>query len=138
LATAMDDLVDVMKAIKNNKRFANNSNTSGAMFVHQLISTVFGSGLGGAATGDGMGAMIGGVAVAGGTHLGAAGLGKLMMHGPFVKWLAEPVMQSSRYTIKQHFVKLGTIAATAPHLRESIDNFVTTFRSVNGIQEQNQ
>jgi hypothetical protein len=125
---ALDNLTDLMSGIKDVKRFANTSNSAGAMMVLMGASSIGSGVVGGLASGDPMGAVQGvGVGLVG-SFLAPRAAAKLITNPAFVEWLGTPITQAGKKTaIKttaDWLARLTIVGEANPEIKEEINQFI--------------
>ena len=123
---ALEKLTGLMERIKDNGRFANTSNTAGAMNVTLLLATLSGGVVGSIASGDVKGAGKG-AATGAALVLTPRMAAKLITSPRFVEWLAEPLAQTTAgkgFSAASHMSKLAVIAREEPEIRTEIHEYM--------------
>jgi len=124
------NLVDVVGALKEVKRYTNFSNSAGA--INQMI---FWQALSSAGTGMVAGDVLGATVAIGGTVLAPAGAAKYLMTNPaFVKWLSTPASQISK-DVSAHVARLVAIGQAEPEIQEELRQYYKAIRSYMGYTE---
>ena len=119
---SLDDLVEVIGELRNIKRYANVSNTSGS--IHTLLAlNALGASGGALATGDVEGAGLGTIATVSGTILAPRLAAKLLTNPSFVTWLSTPVKEGVS-SVPAHIGRLSAISEANPEIKEEIDEFM--------------
>ena len=123
------NLVDVVGALKEVKRYTNFSNTAGA-----LDQIIFWGSL--AEAGERVITGESGVAVAiiTGSVLAPAGAAKLMTNPGFIKWLATPATEISK-DVAAHMGRLAALSAAEPEIQEELRQYYSAIRSYTGYNE---
>ena len=134
---ALDDLVIVLDQLKDVERYANTSNTAGAIHAMNLVNTL-GGGVGGGlgalmgdpVTGAGAGYIMTKVGSEGAPLLGAKivsseSIARLVSNPAFVRWLAEPMKAATWGAAEsaKHIGKLAVIAKGNADIRDEIYEF---------------
>ena len=124
------NLVDVVGALKEVKRYTNFSISAGA--INQMI---FWQALSSAGTGMVAGDVLGATVAIGGTVLAPAGAAKYLMTNPaFVKWLSTPASQISK-DVSAHVARLVAIGQAEPEIQEELRQYYKAIRSYTGYTE---
>ena len=123
------NLVDVVGALKEVKRYTNFSNTAGA-----LDQMVFWGSLAEAG-----GRVIAGepgtaAAIVAGTILAPAGAAKLMTNPAFIKWLATPATEISK-DVAAHMGRLAALSEAEPEIQEELRQYYKAIRSYTGYTD---
>lgn len=123
------NLVDVVGALKEVKRYTNFSNTAGAM--NQII---FWQALTSAGTGMVAGDVLGATTAIAGTVLAPAGVAKLMTNPAFIKWLATPATEISK-DVAAHMGRLAALSEAEPEIQEELRQYYKAIRSYTGYTD---
>jgi len=123
------NLVDVVGALKEVKRYTNFSNTAGA-----LDQMVFWGSLTGAAEKVLTGQPGVAAAMVTGSVLAPIGAAKLMTNPAFVKWLSTPASQISK-DVSAHVARLVAIGQAEPEIQEELRQYYKAIRSYTGYTE---
>ena len=135
---SLDDLMIVLNGMKDVEKYANMSNTAGAIHTLSLFNVLTLSGGGGAGTAAmGAGGGFAGVAAGATAVYGSAKIitnetaARLMANPSFIDWLAEPAKKgiASTAQINAHIAKLGTIATANPYLQDAIYEYSQALES---------
>ena len=123
------NLVDVVGALKEVKRYTNFDNTAGA-----LDQMVFWGSLAEAG-----GRVIAGepgtaAAIVAGTILAPAGAAKLMTNPGFIKWLATPATEISK-DVAAHMGRLAALSEAEPEIQEELRQYYKAIRSYTGYTD---
>ena len=123
------NLVDVVGALKEVKRYTNFDNTAGA-----LDQMVFWGSLAEAG-----GRVIAGepgtaAAIVAGTILAPAGAAKLMTNPAFIKWLATPATEISK-DVAAHMGRLAALSEAEPEIQEELRQYYKAIRSYTGYTD---
>jgi len=123
------NLVDVVGALKEVKRYTNFSNTAGA--IDQMIFW-------GSLTGAGERVITGELGTAAamvtGSVLAPVGAAKLMTNPGFIKWLATPATEISK-DVGAHMGRLAALSAAEPEIQEELRQYYSAIRSYTGYNE---
>ena len=123
------NLVDVVGALKEVKRYTAFSNSPGA--INQMI---FWQALSSAGTGMVAGDVLGATLAIGGTVLAPAGAAKLMTKPGFIKWLSTPASQISK-DVSAHVARLVTLGQAEPEIQEELRQYYKAIRSYTGYTD---
>ena len=123
------NLVDVVGALKEVKRYTNFSNSAGA--INQMI---FWQALSSAGTGMVAGDVLGATVAIGGTVLAPAGAAKVMTNPTFIKWLSTPASQISK-DVSAHVARLVAIGQAEPEIQEELRQYYKAIRSYTGYTD---
>ena len=123
------NLVDVVGALKEVKRYTNFSNTAGA-----LDQMVFWGSLTGAAEKVLTGQPGVAAAIITGSVLAPIGAAKLMTNPGFIKWLSTPASQISK-DVASHVARLVAIGQAEPEIQEELRQYYKAIRSYTGYKE---
>ena len=123
------NLVDVVGALKEVKRYTNFDNTAGA-----LDQMVFWGSLAEAG-----GRVIAGepgtaAAIVAGTILAPVGAAKLMTNPGFIKWLATPATEISK-DVAAHMGRLAALSEAEPEIQEELRQYYKAIRSYTGYTD---
>lgn len=134
---ALDDLVTVLEQLKDVERYANTSNTAGAIHAMNLVNSL-GGGLGGGlgmlmgdpVTGAGAGYLLTKVTSEGAPLVAAKAvsnesIARLMANPAFVRWLSEPLKAAKWGAAEsaEHIAKLAVIAKGNEDIKNEIYEF---------------
>lgn len=123
------NLVDVVGALKEVKRYTNFSNTAGA--IDQMIFW-------GSLTGAGERVITGELGTAAvivtGSVLAPVTAAKLMTNPGFIKWLATPANEISK-DVAAHMGRLAALSAAEPEIQEELRQYYSAIRSYTGYSE---
>tara|TARA_R110002126_G_scaffold206136_1_gene353388 strand:+ start:1264 stop:3621 length:2358 start_codon:yes stop_codon:yes gene_type:complete len=123
------NLVDVVGALKEVKRYTNFSNTAGA-----LDQMVFWGSLTGAAEKVLTGQPGVAAAMVTGSVLAPIGAAKVMTNPAFIKWLSTPASQISK-DVSAHVARLVAIGQAEPEIQEELRQYYKAIRSYTGYTE---
>jgi len=123
------NLVDVVGALKEVKRYTNFSNTAGALDQMVFWGSLTQAGERVIAGEPGLAA-----AIVTGTILAPAGAAKLMTNSNFVKWLATPASEISK-DVTAHMGRLAALSVSEPEIQEELRQYYSAIRSYTGYSE---
>jgi len=123
------NLVDVVGALKEVKRFTNFSNTAGTLDQMVFWGSLTQAGERVIAGEPGLAA-----AIVTGTILAPAGAAKLMTNSNFVKWLATPASEISK-DVTAHMGRLAALSVSEPEIQEELRQYYSAIRSYTGYSE---
>lgn len=128
LGPKLDMLTEAMGSLKGMERLTNTSNTAHVLVGYATLSTL-GAALGGLATGDTQGAVVGLT----GSVVAPRVAAKLITSPRFLDWLTTPVTKPN--AISAHIGRLAGIARLEPEIREEIHQYMQALRSVPAMSE---
>lgn len=138
---ALDELVEGLTRLGDVERYANTSNTAGANYSLTLLDTIGGGAAGsiaglvgdsGTAATVGLGTL---ATIQAGRVIAPKTAAKLLTSEKFVRWLAEPVKDST-INVTTHIAKLYAIAEANDELRDDIYEFADTLKENTDFSEQ--
>ncbi len=123
------NLVDVVGALKEVKRYTNFSNTAGALDQMVFWGSLTQAGERVIAGEPGTAA-----AIVAGTILAPAGAAKLMTNPGFIKWLATPATEISK-DVAAHMGRLAALSEAEPEIQEELRQYYKAIRSYTGYTD---
>ena len=123
------NLVDVVGALKEVKRYTNFSNTAGALDQMVFWGSLTQAGERVIAGEPGTAA-----AIVAGTILAPAGAAKLMTNPAFIKWLATPATEISK-DVAAHMGRLAALSEAEPEIQEELRQYYKAIRSYTGYTD---
>ena len=123
------NLVDVVGALKEVKRYTNFSNTAGALDQMVFWGSLTQAGERVIAGEPGVAA-----AIVTGTILAPMGAAKLMTNPNFIKWLATPASEISK-DVAAHMGRLAALSQTEPEIQEELRQYFSAIRSYTGYND---